>query len=234
LRGSRTEIADVGKSTVADYNLSVLYVVYRRRSENLDDIANVRKRPGMYAGSIPDGTALHNLVLGTVTFAMARTRSHPSFDTKVVLHNDSSVTVCFAGPEEWDEANLAALSDARRRAATSIADGIRHEPDAVDVEGGIWCDLCVVNALSDWMCDQVWSGELVQTQMFRDGAFEATIRTPLFPEVIFEGHSGLSTTFLPSDKIFPSITFDAGRLRASLSNICAQNVGARVGLVDGR
>ena len=188
----------------------------------------------MYAGNIQDGTALHNLVLGTVTFAIARTRSQPSFNTKVVLRNDAAVTVCFAGPEKWDETNLALLSDARRKAATSIAASIRLEPDAVDVEGGIWCDLCVINALSDWMCDQVWSGELIQTQMFRDGAFEANIRAPLFPEVIFEGHSGLSTTFLPSDEIFPSISFDVGRLRASLSNLCAQNVGARVSLVDGR
>ena len=188
----------------------------------------------MYAGEIQDGTALHNLVLGTVTFAIARTRSHPSFNTKVVLRADAAVTVCFAGSELWDEADLIQISDARRRAATSIVDCLRLEPDALDVAGGVYCDLCVVNALSDWMCDQAWSGALIQSQMFRDGAFESTIGAPLFPELISDGQSGLSTTFLPNNTIFPLIDFDAARLRASLSDLCTQNVEAHVSLVDGR
>ena len=208
--------------------------MYRRWSEKLDDVAKVRKRPGMYAGDLQDGAALHNLVLGTVTFAVCRTRLHRSFSTKVLLRADAAVTVCSTGSEDWDEADLISFSEARRKAATSIVDCIRLEPDAVDLAGGVYCDLCVVNALSCWMCDQAWTGALIQANMFRDSAFESVIQAPLFPEVIPSGRSGISTTFLPSSEIFPSIDLDAGRLRASISNICAQNVEARVSLVDCR
>lgn len=203
-------------------------------SEKLDDVAKIRKRPGMYAGDIRDGTALHNLVLGLTTFAVARNRLHPSFNTNVILRSDSAVTVCFAGPEEWSEEAIALFSEARLKAATSIVDCIRLEPDALDIAGGVYCDLCVVNALSDWICDQTWSSTSIQTQMLRDGQFESTSMTPLFPEVIANGRSGLSTTFLPNRVILPSIVFDAKRLRNSLADLCSQNLGTRINLVDDR
>jgi DNA gyrase/topoisomerase IV subunit B len=208
--------------------------LYRRSSTTLDDIAKIRKRPGMYAGDIQDGTALHNLVLGMVTLAVAQNQLRPSFTIEVVLRQDGAVSVYSVGLEEWTEDDLTLLANARFAAATSIVDCIQLEPSVFDIAGGVYCDLCVVNALSDWMCDQVWSGASIQSRTFRESAFESTIQAPLFSDLIAYGRCGLSTTFLPSKKRFPSITFDAGRLQDSLADICSRNLEVRVGLIDRR
>jgi DNA gyrase/topoisomerase IV subunit B len=186
----------------------------------------------MYAGDIADGAALHNLVLGTATLAVAQLRTHPSFRISVILRPDSAATVAFAGSGQTSEDDLAVLAAARLEAATSVATGISL--DALDIEGGVFCDLCVVNALSDWMCDQSWSGASIHAHMFRDGAFESRIQAPVIADGGPFGEQGWSTTFLPSGRIFPSIVFDADRLQAALDLLCRKSAGAEVTLVDAR
>ena len=188
----------------------------------------------MYAGDIADGTALHNLVLGMATLAVAQLRTQPSFHISVILRPDSAATIAFAGSGQTSGDHLALLAEARLEAATSVAAGIRLEPGALDVQGGVFCDLCVVNGLSDWMCDQSWSGASIHAHMFRDGAFESRIEAPVISVWGRFGEQGWSATFLPSDTIFPSILFDADRLQVALDLLCRKNAVAKVAFVDAR
>ena len=148
---------------------------------------------------------------------------------------NSAVSVCLTGADEWREGDLTALAGARSKAATSIIECIRLEPDALDIAAGAYCDLCVVNALSDWMCDQLWCGDLIQVNMFRDGEYESSMSALRFADLTTLGRQGLSTTFLPSDRIFPSISFDvAPTFRYALDQLSEPSLGARITLADNR
>jgi DNA gyrase/topoisomerase IV subunit B len=186
----------------------------------------------MYAGNLDDGTALHNLVLGIATAAVARARSYPSVDISVILRADSAVTVTFCAADEWSDGDLELLAERRLRAATSTLECLQLEPDALDVAGGVFCDICVANALSEWMCDQLWNSTAVHAHMFREGSCESVIRAPLISDAIVSSPWGISTTFLPSEKIFPSIRFDGDRLRAGLELLSDLNRGIRITLIE--
>jgi hypothetical protein len=188
----------------------------------------------MYAGPVEDGSALNNLVLGLVTFAVAQARSDPSLEIYVVLRGDAAATVGSASAKEASNFDLASIADARLKAATSVVDSLRLEPEALDIAEGVFCDMCVVNALSSWMCDQVWAGTSTHSHMFRGGELESAIRAPLIPDGFGFGRRGASTTFLPDQRIFPSIQFDAGRLQEALGRLGNRNAGVRLTLMDRR
>jgi DNA gyrase/topoisomerase IV subunit B len=186
----------------------------------------------MYAGNLADGTALHNLVLGLATYIVAQRRSEASTDIHVILRGDGAATVGHVAADASGEIDLELVTEARLKAATSTLECIRLAPEALDVAGGVFCDMCVVNALSSWMCDQVWTGTSVRASMFRGGALESTISAPMISDGIDVGRSGASTTFLPDDTIFPAIEFDADRLRNALQRLGDQNPGIRVSLTE--
>jgi DNA gyrase/topoisomerase IV subunit B len=78
------------------------------------------------------------------------------------------------------------------------------------------------------------NGPVIQTHMFRDGILESLVHAPIISDVANIGQQGLSTTFLPSSQVFPSIDFDAPRLRTAIDELSRQNARISVTLVDAR
>lgn len=199
----------------------------------LDDVARFRQRPEM-VGNVQDGSCLHKLVLGLVTGAVARSLARSSIRISVILRADLAATMWFTDTEELSESEVEALADARLGAARSVAESVLLEPEALRVHAGVLYNLCAVNALSEWMCDQTWSGTAIRAHSFKNGAYEGTALTPVVPDVVRFGRWGQSTTFLPSAEVFPSIHFDADRLRDSFDRLSQANGGVQIELADDR
>ena len=192
------------------------------------DILKVRKRPGMYVGDTHDGKGLHGLVLGLVSDAVA----NDATCVEVVLRANGVATVWSSILRPLDPVELARLAALRREAASDQIKAIRLDRGH-EAEGGVDSDLCVLNALCDWIRDQVWSGEAVHTTAFRDGQLETAIGPVADSTVSRMGEQGVCTTFAPSGRYFSPNVFDLARLAEALSEIGRRN-DVRIGLIDER
>ena len=199
----------------------------------MDDIARIHRRPGMYVGATDDGTGLHNLVLGQIAEAVALVLAGTAQAIDVILRSDFAVAVSCTGSPLLDQEELLSDMRSRRIASESLAESALYSAwDKVD--GGVFCDLCAINALSDWMCHQVWNGPSVYSLMFRGGTFDAMMTADTPPAMSGKSEAGASVTFLPSRKFFSSLDFDAVRLAVAIDDLSQCNGQVAITLTDYR
>lgn len=200
--------------------------------EPVSDILKVRKRPGMYVGPIQDGTGLHNLVLGLVTEAIEDALANSASHIEVVLNGIAAEVRCL-GSYPSNDAELRRLALARLEAAVSLFGARSHAPRWPIVDGILSVDLCVVNALSDWVCSRAWTREAAHTLTFRDGHLETDDFEESDAEFLKHGEVGMGTVFIPNRKIFETLGFDGARLRSALTDLGARNGNISIVLKDG-
>jgi len=172
----------------------------------------IRKRPGMYAGPMNDGTGLHNMVYGVVHSAISEALAGNAKRISVHLNGDGSCTV------RDDGRGLS--TDPYPKLGIPLAEAVMTNLYAAMNESppeGI--GLCVVNALSDWVDVHIWRSGREHQMRFRFGEIE----TPLRDLGDAGDRHGTEITFLPSGKFFPETTFDPERLHAGLKEIALKH-----------
>ncbi len=195
-----------------------------------DDIASVRKRPGMYVGDTRDGTGLHNMVYEVVGNAVQETLSGHATEILVTLNVDGSCTVRDNGRGIPVDNHPREHLPAAEIIMTRLAPVRRFEGDPPKVTGSPHFGLCVVNSLSEWLTLRIWCNGKEHRMGFREGELEE--RLQMVGDA--DGQRGTEVTFRPSPTIFTDTKFDATALEQGLRELAASNSAATLKFVDNR
>ena len=194
----------------------------------LDDLEAVRKRPGMYIGSV-GSKGLHHLLWEVVDNSVDEALAGYCNKIIVTLHSDGSASVEDNGrgiPVDMHELGRPALEIVM----TKLHAGGKFGNKVYKVAGGLHgVGVSVVNALSEWL--EVW--------VKRDGKihYQRYERGVPKTDVIVVGETnetGTKIRFKPDPEIFEELNFDYNTVSRRLKEIAYLNAGLRVILRDER
>jgi len=194
----------------------------------LDDLEAVRKRPGMYIGSV-GAKGLHHLLWEVVDNSVDEALAGYCDKIIVTLHSDGSASVEDNGrgiPVDMHELGRPALEIVM----TKLHAGGKFGKKLYKVAGGLHgVGVSVVNALSEWL--EVW--------VKRDGKvyYQRYERGVPKTDVIVVGEAngtGTTVRFKPDPEIFEELKFDYEVVSRRLKEIAYLNAGLRIILKDER
>lgn len=194
----------------------------------LDDLEAVRKRPGMYIGSV-GAKGLHHLLWEVIDNSVDEALAGYCNKIIVTLHSDGSASVEDNGrgiPVDMHELGRPALEIVM----TKLHAGGKFGNKVYKVAGGLHgVGVSVVNALSEWL--EVW--------VKRDGKIyhQRYERGVPKTDVIVVGETnetGTKVRFKPDPEIFEELNFDYNTVSRRLKEIAYLNAGLRVILRDER
>lgn len=167
----------------------------------------VRKRPGMYIGSV-DIDGLHHLVYEIVDNSIDEALGGHCSTIHITLHKDNSISVSDNGrgiPTEIHSDEKSALEIVM----TKLHAGGKFSKDAYKISGGLHGVGCaVVNALTDWCKATIYRDSIIYKQEYRRGNAHT--------QIIKEGNTdkkGTTMHFLPDATIFKEVQeFDYNKL----------------------
>ncbi|MEG4914994.1 ATP-binding protein [Microcoleus sp. B7-D4] len=198
----------------------------------LEDHEAVRKRPGMYIGSIgPRG--LHHLVYEVADNSIDEALAGYCTRIEVDLNADGSVTVTDNGRGIPTEIHSKTGKSFLETVFTVIHfAGRRDSHDGYKVSGGLHgVGVAIVNALSQWLQVTVWREGQIYSQRFDKGVAV----TPLTAKLSPENRMGTSICFKPDVEIFKNgIEFDRATLALHLRQLAYLNPGLKIILTDNR
>ncbi|MDA8441440.1 MAG: DNA topoisomerase subunit B [Peptococcaceae bacterium] len=182
----------------------------------LEGLEAVRRRPGMYIGSVTS-RGLHHLVFEIVDNSIDEAMAGFCDKISVTLHKDGSVSVTDNGRGIPVEKHPKLGKPAVEVACTVLHAGGKFDKQAYAVSGGLHgVGLSVVNALSEWMEVEITRGGTIYHQRYEFG--DRAI-SPL--KVIGKGKgSGTTIRFKPDKTIFQeSIQFSFNTLEERLEEL---------------
>ena len=168
----------------------------------LEGLEAVRKRPGMYIGSV--GTkGLNHLIYEIVDNSVDEHLAGACSQIRVTLEADGSCTVRDNGrgiPVEMHKKGVAA----ERIVLSTLHAGGKFDGSGYKVSGGLHgVGSSVVNALSDWMEAEVRDGHTRHYMRFERGVTAVKMRdTPC------ESETGTTIRFHADPEIFETTEFD--------------------------
>ncbi len=197
--------------------------------EVLDDIQAVRKRPGMYVGSV-GSRGFHHLLWEIVDNSIDEALAGYCSRIVVTLHKDGSASVEDNGRGIPVEEHPIFKKPALEIVMTKLHAGGKFSKKAYKVSGGLHgVGLSVVNALSEWLEVWVKRNGKVYYQRYERGR-------PVTPlKVVGEcEESGTKIRFKPDPEIFEVREFDYDLVAERLRELAFLNRGLRIKLVDER
>src|SRR5436309_5131489 len=199
----------------------------------LEGLAPVRLRPGMYIGSTgPRG--LHHLVYEVIDNSVDEALAGRNDKPEVTLHPDNSVTVRDYGSgipvDQMADQGMSALTVVLTKLHAGGKFG--GEDAAYKVSGGLHgVGVSVVNALSEWLVAEIRRDGKVYRQEFTRGVPNGDV------EVVGEaekGDTGTTISFLPDAEIFEEVDYSAETLQQRLRETAFLTRGLRIVLTDER
>jgi len=196
--------------------------------EVLGDLEAIRKRPGMFIGSVGI-KGLHHLLWELIDNSVDEALAGFCNYIKVVLHKDGSATVEDNGrgiPTDIHELGKPALEIVM----TKLHAGGKFGKKAYKVSGGLHgVGLSVVNALSEWL--EVW--------VKRDGKiyYQKYERGEPVTDLKVVGktkESGTTIRFKPDEEIFEVTEFNYEIVAERLRELAFLNKGVKFVLIDER
>ena len=195
----------------------------------LEGLEAVRKRPGMYIGSI-SARGLHHLVYEIVDNAVDEALAGFCDTIDVNLNADGSVMVADNGRGIPVGINHKAGVSALEVVFTVLHAGGKFGGGGYKVSGGLHgVGASVVNALSEWL----------EVKVFRDGkiyrqTYSRGNKTMEVTEIgtCPEGQTGTIVTFLPDRQIFEETVYDFSTLETRLREMAFLTKGLRIRLHD--
>ncbi len=198
----------------------------------LEDHESVRKRPGMYIGSIgPRG--LHHLVYEVADNSIDEALAGYCTRIEVDLNADGSVTVTDNGRGIPTEIHSKTGKSFLETVFTVIHfAGRRGSHDGYKVSGGLHgVGVAIVNALSQWLQVTVWREGKIYSQRFDKGVAVTQLTAKPSPE----NRTGTSICFKPDAEIFKNgIEFDRATLAVHLRQLAYLNPGLKIIFTDNR
>jgi len=195
----------------------------------LEGLEAVRRRPGMYIGSI-DYRGLHHLVYELVDNSVDEALGGYCDYIEITIHADGKVSVEDNGRGIPVDIQPQVGKPALEVVMTVLHAGGKFGGDAYKVSGGLHgVGVSVVNALSSWMRSEVRIGGYLYAQEYARGV-------PLGPVTLVgpaEGH-GTKQTFLADREIFKELDYNFETLAQRFREMAYLTKGLRIKFVDER
>lgn len=181
----------------------------------LEGLEAVRKRPGMYIGSVST-KGLNHLIYEIVDNSVDEHLAGFCSEIRVTLEADGSATIKDNGrgiPVGMHEKGVSA----ERLVFTTLHAGGKFDNSAYKTSGGLHgVGSSVVNALSTRMTVQVKNGGLIYEDKYERGNPVVELQDGLLPVVGKTRETGTSINFLPDDTIFDKTRFKEDEVKSRL------------------
>ncbi|WP_312427091.1 DNA gyrase/topoisomerase IV subunit B [Lacrimispora sp.] len=199
----------------------------------LEGLEAVRKRPGMYIGSV--GTkGLNHLIYEIVDNAVDEHLAGYCSQIWVTLEADGSCTVKDAGrgiPVEMHKKGMSA----ERVVLSTLHAGGKFDNDAYKTSGGLHgVGSSVVNALSAHMKIKIYKNGLIHYDEYERGIPTVELVDGLLPTLGKTKETGTEINFLPDGEIFERIRFKAEWLKSRLHETAYLNPDLHITYVNKR
>lgn len=199
----------------------------------LEGLEAVRKRPGMYIGSV--GTkGLNHLIYEIVDNAVDEHLAGYCDQIWVTLESDGSCTVKDSGrgiPVEMHKKGVSA----ERVVLSTLHAGGKFDNDAYKTSGGLHgVGSSVVNALSAHMKIKIYKNGLIHYDAYERGIPTVELMDGLLPTLGKTKETGTEINFLPDVEIFEKIRFKADWLRSRLHETAYLNPNLRITYMNKR
>ncbi|WP_026891466.1 DNA gyrase/topoisomerase IV subunit B [Lacrimispora aerotolerans] len=199
----------------------------------LEGLEAVRKRPGMYIGSV--GTkGLNHLIYEIVDNAVDEHLAGYCDQIWVTLESDGSCTVKDSGrgiPVEMHKKGVSA----ERVVLSTLHAGGKFDNDAYKTSGGLHgVGSSVVNALSAHMKIKIYKNGLIHYDAYERGIPTVDLMDGLLPTLGKTKETGTEINFLPDVEIFEKIRFKADWLRSRLHETAYLNPNLRITYMNKR
>lgn len=199
----------------------------------LEGLEAVRKRPGMYIGSV--GTkGLNHLIYEIVDNAVDEHLAGYCDQIWVTLESDGSCTVKDSGrgiPVEMHKKGVSA----ERVVLSTLHAGGKFDNDAYKTSGGLHgVGSSVVNALSVHMKVKIYKNGLIHYDAYERGIPTVDLEDGLLPTLGKTKATGTEINFLPDGEIFEKTYFKADWLKSRLHETAYLNPNLRITYVNKR
>ena len=193
----------------------------------LEGLEAVRKRPGMYIGSV--GTkGLNHLIYEIVDNAVDEHLAGYCDQIWVTLEADGSCTVKDAGRGIPVEMHSKGVS-AERVVLSTLHAGGKFDNDAYKTSGGLHgVGSSVVNALSAHMKIKVYKNGLIHYDEYERGIPTVELVDGLLPTLGKTKETGTEINFLPDGEIFEKTRFKADWLKSRLHETAYLNPSLKI------
>ena len=199
----------------------------------LEGLEAVRKRPGMYIGSVST-KGLNHLVYEIVDNAVDEHLAGYCDAISVTLEADGSATVEDNGrgiPVGMHEKGVSA----ERLVFTTLHAGGKFDDSAYKTSGGLHgVGSSVVNALSTHLTVRVKNGGNIYEDKYEKGNPVIPLENGLLPVVGRAKGTGTSINFLPDDTIFDKTRFKEDEIKSRLHETAYLNPGLTIHFEDKR
>ena len=208
-----------------DYNASNITV--------LEGLEAVRKRPGMYIGSV-SSKGLNHLIYEIVDNSVDEHLAGYCDRIYVTLEEDGSATIEDNGrgiPIEMHEKGMSA----ERLVFTTLHAGGKFDDSAYKTSGGLHgVGSSVVNALSTHMTVTVKKGGYIHTDSYERGIPTTELVDGLLPTIGKTRENGTKINLLPDDNIFDKPWFKEEEVKSRLHETAYLNPGLTIIFEDNR
>ena len=199
----------------------------------LEGLEAVRKRPGMYIGSVST-KGLNHLIYEIVDNSVDEHLAGYCSEIKVTLEADGSATVSDNGrgiPVGMHEKGISA----ERLVFTTLHAGGKFDSSAYKTSGGLHgVGSSVVNALSTRLTVRVKSGGLIYEDKYERGNPVIELENGLLPVVGKTRETGTTINFLPDDTIFDKTRFKEDEVKSRLHETAYLNPNLTILFEDKR
>lgn len=199
----------------------------------LEGLEAVRKRPGMYIGSV-SGKGLNHLIYEIVDNAVDEHLAGFCDRIQVILEKDGSCTVSDNGRGIPTGMHAKGVS-AARIVFTTLHAGGKFDNAAYKTSGGLHgVGSSVVNALSVYMDVEISREGYVHHDRYERGIPVLELEAGLLPKIAKTKKTGTKINFLPDPEIFEKTRFKGEDVKSRLHEMAYLNQGLTILFEDRR
>ena len=197
----------------------------------LEGLEAVRKRPGMYIGSVST-KGLNHLIYEIVDNAVDEHLAGFCTEIHVTLEKDGSATISDNGRGVPVGMHAKGVS-AERIVYTTLHAGGKFDDSAYKTSGGLHgVGSSVVNALSAYMDVQVSRDGYIHHDRYERGIPVVELEDGLLPTIGKTRKTGTKVNFLPDDTIFEKTKFKAEEVKSRMHETTYLNPNLTIIFVD--
>ena len=197
----------------------------------LEGLEAVRKRPGMYIGSV-SRTGLNHLIYEIVDNAVDEHLAGYCSNIEVTLEKDGSCTVRDNGRGIPVDMHAKGVS-AERLVFTTLHAGGKFDNSAYKTSGGLHgVGSSVVNALSTYLDIKISRDGFVHHDHYERGVPTVELEEGLLPKLGKTRQTGTCVNFLPDPEIFEKTRFSATEVKSRLHETAYLNPNLTIHFMD--